>query len=91
MRGGSFPAEELFAPTHVWTNRGDSISFLNGPHYRIDMSVGGSPELSIRRPLDAPGIPAAFVSDSTFVALRLEEFGETILALHRVRTNDGTL
>lgn len=176
MRGGSFPAEELFAPTHVWTNRGDSISFLNGPDYRIDMSVGGSLELSFRRPLDpievtwemavrniesGPGaygdlmrrngleaedivaaigyedrispvlrvtaasegrfwvtrtldgftphavdvfdssgryegtfdalvVPVAFVSDSTFVALRLEEFGETILALHRVRTNEGS-
>ncbi|MXW08509.1 MAG: 6-bladed beta-propeller [Gammaproteobacteria bacterium] len=176
MRGGSFPAEELFAPMHVWTNRGDSIFFLNGPYYRLDMSVGGSLELSIRRPLDpievtremavtnieegpgaygdlmrrngleaedivaaigyeerispvlsvtaapggrlwvtrtldgftphavdafdasgsyegtfdAPGMPVAFVSDSTFVAIRVEEFGETILALHRVRGNEGS-
>ena len=176
MRGGSFPAEELFAPEHVWTNRGDSIFFLKGPYYRLDMSVGGSLELSIRRPLDpievtremavtnieegpgaygdlmrrngleaedivaaigyeerispvlsvttapggrlwvtrtldgftphavdafdasgsyegtfdAPGMPVAFVSDSTFVAIRVEEFGETILALHRVRGNEGS-
>ena len=175
MRGGSFPAEELFAPTPVWTNRGDSISFLDGPDYRIDMSVGGSLELSLRRPLDpievtremavrniesgpgaygdlmrrngleaedivaaigyedrispvlsmtaapegrlwvtrtldgisphavdvfdagggyegtfeAPVVPVAFVSDSTFVALRLEEFGETILTLQRVRMSEG--
>lgn len=176
MRGGSFPAEELFAPTPVWTNRGDSISFLDGPYYRIDMSVGGALELSLRRAVDpievtpemaagniesgpgaygdlmrrngleaedivatigyedrispvlsvtaapegrlwvtrtldgftphtvdvfdaaggyegtfdAPGVPVAFVSDSTFVALRLEEFGETVLALHRVRTSEAS-
>ena len=52
MRGASFPAEELFAPEPVWTNRGDSISFLDEPYYRIDMSVGGSLELSLRRPVD---------------------------------------
>ena len=176
MRGGSFPAEELFAPTPVWTNRGDSIFFLGGPDYRIDMGVGGSLKRSIRRPVDAievtremavrniesgpgaygdlmrrndleaedivtaigyedrispvlrvtaapegrlwvtrtldgfsphvvdvfdasgryegtfdaPGVPVAFVSDSTFVALRLEDFGETILVLHRVRTKEGS-
>lgn len=176
MRGGSFPAEELFAPTPVWTNRGDSISFLNAPHCRIDISVGGLLELSLRRPVDpievtremavgniesgpgaygdlmrrngleaedivaaigyedrispvlsmtaapdgrlwvtrtldgisphavdvfdpaggyegtfeAPVVPVAFVSDSTFVALRLEEFGETVLALHRVRMREAS-
>jgi hypothetical protein len=176
MRGGSFPAEELFAPTPVWTNRGDSISFLNGPYYRIDVSVGSALELSLRRPMDpievtremavgniesgpgaygdlmrrngleaedivaaigyedrispvlsvttapegrlwvtrtvdgfiphavdvfdssggyegtfdAPVVPVAFVSDSTFVALRLEEFGETVLALHRVEMREGS-
>lgn len=176
MRGGSFPAEELFAPTPVWTNRGDSISFLDGPYYRIDISVGGALGLSLRRPVDpievtremavrniesgpgaygdlmrrngleaedivaaigyedrispvlsvtaapegrlwvtrtldgisphvvdifdasggyegsfdAPGVPVAFVSDSTFVALRLEDFGETILTLQRIRMSDGS-
>ena len=176
LRGASFPAAKLFSPTIVWTNRGDSIFFLSGPGYRIDMSVGGSPVLSFRRSLDpievtqemavrkiesgpgpygdfmrrtgleptdivtalgyeerispvlrvtsvpggriwvtrtldgftahvvdvfdasgeyegtfdAPGMPVAFVSDSTFVALRVEEFGETILALHRVRGNEGS-
>lgn len=175
LAGGSFPASKLFVPTIVWTNRGDSIFFLNGPDYRIDRSVGGSVALSFRRPVDpievtremavrniesrpgpygdfmrrtglepedivtalgyeerispvlrvtsvpggrvwvtrtldgftphvvdvfdasgryggtfdAPGVPIAFVSDSTFVALRLEEFGEAILVLHRVRTNEG--
>ena len=176
IRGGSFPAEELFAPTPVWTNRGDSIFFLGGPDYRIDMSVGGSLKRSIRRPVDAievtremavrniesgpgaygdlmrrndleaedivtaigyedrispvlrvtaapggrvwvtrtldgftahvvdvfdasggyegtfdaPGVPIAFVSDSTFVALRSDEFGETTLSLQRVRRTEGS-
>lgn len=173
---GSIPASKLFSPIIVWTNRGDSIFFLNGPDYRIDKSVGGVLELSFRRSMDpievtrelavgkiesgpgpysailrrsgleaedivtalgyeerippvmsvtaapggrfwvtrtldgisphavdvfdasgryegtfeAPGVPVAFVSDSTFVALRLEEFGETVLALHRLRRNEGS-
>ncbi len=176
LGGGSLPAAKLFAPSIVWTNRGDSIFFLNGPDYRIDMSVGGSLVLSFRRPVDpievtremavrsiesgpgpygdfmrrtgleaeeivtsvgyedrispvlsvtavpggrfwvtrtldgitphvvdvfdasgryegtfeAPGVPVAFVSDSTFVALRLEEFGETILSLHLARMSEGS-
>ena len=173
---GSIPASKLFSPIIVWTNRGDSIFFLNGPDYRIDKSVGGALELSFRRSMDpievtrelavgkiesgpgpysailrrsgleaedivtalgyeerippvmsvtaapggrfwvtrtldgisphaidvfdpaggyegtfdAPGVPVAFVSDSTFVALRLEDFGETVLALHRFRRNEGS-
>ena len=176
LAGGSIPAVKVFVPTVVWTNRGDSIFFLNGPEYRIDKSVGGSLALSFRRSVDAievtqelavrkiesdpglyaafmrrsgleaadivtalgyeerippvmsvtaapggqswvtrtldgisphvvdvfdaaggyegtfdaPGVPVAFVSDSTFVALRLEEFGETILALQRVRMSEGS-
>ncbi|MYC99917.1 MAG: 6-bladed beta-propeller [Gammaproteobacteria bacterium] len=176
LRGGSFPAAKLFSPTIIWTNREDSIFFLSGPGYRIDMSVGGSPVLSIRRSLDpievtqemavrkiesgpgpygdfmrrtgleptdivnalgyeerispvlsvtaapdgrlwvtrtldgfsphvvdvfdasgrydgtfdAPGMPVAFVSDSTFVALRSDEFGETTLSLQRARTSQGS-
>ena len=39
---------------------------------------------------EAPGVPIAFSSDSTFVALRLEEFGETILELHRLRMSAGS-
>ena len=158
------------------TNRDDSIFFLNGPEYRIDMSVAGSPMLSFRRSLgpievtremaashiesgpgpygdfmrrtgldpadivaalgyedrispvlrvttvpggrvwvtrtldgftphvvdvfdasgryegtfDAPGVPIAFVSDSTFVALRSDRFGETTLELHRARMSEGS-
>lgn len=176
LRGGSFPAAKVFVHTIVWTNRGDSIFFLNGPDYRIDKSVGGALVLSFRRSVDAievtremavrkieagpglyagfmrqsgleaedivtalgyeerispvmgvtavpkgrfwvtrtqdgftpgavdvfdasgryegtfeaPGVPVAFVSDSTFVALRLEEFGETILTLQRVRMSHGS-
>lgn len=176
LRGASFPAGKLFSPTIVWTNRGDSIFFLSGPGYRIDMSVGGSLALSIRRSLDpievtqemavrkiesgpgpygdfmrrtgleptdivnalgyeerispvlsvtaapdgrlwvtrtldgftphvvdvfdasgryagtfdAPGVPIAFVSDSTFVALRSDAFGETTLSLRRVRVSEGS-
>ena len=176
LRGGSFPAAKVFVHTIVWTNRGDSIFFLNGPDYRIDKSVGGALVLSFRRSVDAievtremavrkieagpglyagfmrqsgleaedivtalgyeerippvmgvtavpegrfwvtrtqdgftpgavdvfdasgryedtfeaPGVPVAFVSDSTFVALRLEEFGETILTLQRLRMSQGS-
>lgn len=39
---------------------------------------------------DAPGMPVAFVSDSTFVALRTDEFGETTLSLQRVRMSEGS-
>lgn len=39
---------------------------------------------------DAPGTPIAFVSDSTFVALRSDEFGETTLSLQRVRRSEGS-
>jgi len=39
---------------------------------------------------DAPGAPIAFVSDSTFVALRSDEFGETTLSLQRARTSQGS-
>ena len=171
---GSIPTTKPFSPMIVWTNRGDSIFFLNGPDYRIDKSVGGALELSFRRSVDpievtqemavgkiesgpgpyaailrlsgleaedvvtalgyeerisavlsvtaapggkswvtrtldgisphavdvfdgsgryegtfeAPVVPVAFVSDSTFVALRLEEFGETILTLQRLRMSE---
>ena len=39
---------------------------------------------------DAPGAPIAFVSDSTFVALRSDEFGETTLSLQRARMSEGS-
>lgn len=176
LAAGSIPAVRVFVPTVVWTNRGDSIFFLNGPEYRIDKSVDGALALSFRRSVDAievtqelavrkiesgpglyaafmrqsgleavdivtalgyeerippvmsvtaapggrfwvtrtldgisphaidvfdpaggyegtfdaPGVPVAFVSDSTFVALRLEEFGETILTLQGVRMSEGS-
>ena len=176
LGAGSIPASKPFSPTMVWTNRGDSIFFLTGPGYRIDMSVGGSPVLSFRRSMDpievtqemavrkiesgpgpygdflrrtgleaedivaalgyeerispvlrvtsvpggrvwvtrtldgfsphvvdvfdaaggyegtfaAPGVPIAFVSDSTFVALRSDEFGETTLSLRRARMSEGS-
>ena len=38
---------------------------------------------------DAPGVPIAFVSDSTFVALRSDEFGETTLSLQRAALSGG--
>ena len=39
---------------------------------------------------DAPGVPIAFVSDSTFVAIRSDEFGETTLSLQRARMSGGS-
>lgn len=173
---GSMPASKTFSPMIVWTNRSDSIFFLNGPDYRIDKSVRGALLMSFRRPVDpievtdemavrriesgpgpyatimrlsgleaedivaalgyeerispvlrvtsvpgggvwvtrtldgfsphavdvfdasgryegtfdASGVPIAFVSDSTFVALRSDEFGETTLSLQRARMSEGS-
>ncbi|MDE0359106.1 MAG: 6-bladed beta-propeller [Gammaproteobacteria bacterium] len=39
---------------------------------------------------DAPGSPIAFVSDSTFVALRSDDFGEATLSLQRARRSEGS-
>lgn len=38
---------------------------------------------------DAPGVPIAFVSDSSFVVLRSDEFGETTLSLQRAGMSGG--
>ena len=173
--GGSFPGPRVLAPSVIWTHRGDSIFFLDGPGYRIDKHAGGSVVSSIRRSVDPidvtremavrgaefgpgpygmfmrrfgleaedivaavgyeeqvspvlgmvaapggrlwvtrssdgmtprivdildssggytgsfelPGVPVAFISDSIFAALRLEETGETIVSLYRLADADS--
>ena len=173
--GGSFPGPRVLAPSVIWTHRGDSIFFLNGPGYRIDKHAGGSVVSSIRRSVDPievtrqmavrsaefgpgpygmfmrrfgleaedivaavgyeeqvspvlgmvaapggqlwvtrstdgmtprfvdildssggytgsfelPGVPVAFISDSIFAGLRLEETGETIVSLYRLGDTDS--
>ena len=173
--GGSVPGPKVLAPSVIWTHRGDSLFFLNGPGYRIDKHAGGSLVASIRRSLDPievtrqmavrgaefgpgpygmfmrrfgleaedivaavgyeervspvlamvaapggqlwvtrgtdgmtprfvdifdssgaytgsfelPGVPVAFVSDSIFAGLRLEETGETIVSLYHLRDADS--
>ena len=52
LGGGSFPGPKVLAPSVIWTHRGDSIFFLNGPGYRIDKYAGGSVVASFRRSLD---------------------------------------
>ena len=175
LGGGSFPGPKVLAPSVIWTHRGDSIFFLNGPGYRIDKYAGGSVVASIRRSVDpievtpqmavrgaefgpgpygsfmrrfgleaedivaavgyeervspvlgmvatpggqlwvtrstdgmtprfvdifdssgeytgsfeALGVPVAFISDSIFAGLRLEETGETIVSLYRLRDADS--
>ena len=68
LGGGSFPGPKVLAPSVIWTHRGDSILFLNGPGYRIDKHAGGSVVASIRRSVDP-------IEVTTQMAVRGAEFG----------------
>ena len=68
LGGGSFPGPKVLAPSVIWTHRGDSILFLNGPGYRIDKHDGGSVVASIRRSVDP-------IEVTTQMAVRGAEFG----------------
>ena len=68
LGGGSFPGPKVLAPSVIWTHRGDSILFLNGPGYRIDKHAGGSVVTSIRRSVDP-------IEVTTQMAVRGAEFG----------------
>lgn len=50
--GATAPAPRILAPSMTWTTRGDTILFLNGPEYRIDVHVGDRVVSSVRRAVD---------------------------------------
>ncbi len=45
----STPAPKVFAPSVIWTSRGDTVYVLKGPEYRIDLYANGRPVSSFRR------------------------------------------
>ncbi len=68
LGGSSIPAPRVLAPSVIWTHRGDSIFFLNGPGYRIDKHVDGSVVASIRWSVDP-------IEVTREMAVRGAEFG----------------
>ena len=83
LGGGSFPGPKVLAPSVIWTHRGDSIFFLNGPGYRIDTYAGGSVVASIRRSVDP-------IEVTPQMAVRGAEFGPGSLRhLHAALRAEG--